>query len=152
MLLSPQPEKTRNNSNKTPCQLTGSQPNVEQIKHQCRQSLSEPGTRSQTQGGGLSQSDPAQGRSESSFIRMPARALLLAFLSHTTLDWIDASYHTVRDALPSRRTFFEHLQALIQYLPFDDWNHLMQFMNQRLNPDPLDSAHYTPTSFNMISN
>jgi hypothetical protein len=69
-----------------------------------------------------------------------ATLILLAFLVHTTLDWIDASYHTVRDALPSRRTFFEHLRALIQYLPFDDWNHLMQFMNQRLNPEPIDSG------------
>jgi hypothetical protein len=69
-----------------------------------------------------------------------ATLILLAFLAHTTLNWIDASCQTVRDALPSRRTFFEHLQALIQYLPFDNWNHLIQFMNQRLNPDPIDSG------------
>ena len=69
-----------------------------------------------------------------------ATLILLAFLAHTTLEWIDASYHAVRDALPSRRTFFEHLRALIQYLPFDNWNHLMQFMNQHLNPGPIDSG------------
>jgi hypothetical protein len=66
--------------------------------------------------------------------------ILLAFLVHTTLDWIDSDYRAVRSALPSRRTFFEHLRALIQYLPFDDWDHLMQFMTQRLNPEALDSG------------
>jgi hypothetical protein len=64
-----------------------------------------------------------------------ATLILLAFLVHTTLDCIDTAYRSVRDALPSRRTFFEHLRALIQYLPFDDWHHLMRFMNQRLSPD-----------------
>lgn len=69
-----------------------------------------------------------------------ATMILLAFLVHTTLEWIDASYHAVRNALPSRRTFFEHLRALIQYLPFDDWPHLMQFMHLRLVPDAADTG------------
>ena len=69
-----------------------------------------------------------------------ATLILLAFLVHTTLDWIDAAYRAVRATLPSRRTFFEHLRALIQYLPFDDWNHLMQFMIQRLCPERLDTG------------
>ena len=67
-----------------------------------------------------------------------ATMILLAFLVHTTLDWIDAPYRAVRDSLPSRRTVFEHLRALIHYLPFDDWNHLMQFMLKR--PDPHDTG------------
>jgi hypothetical protein len=46
----------------------------------------------------------------------------------------------VRDALPSRRTSFEHLRALIQYLPFEHWNHLMQFMSQRISPESLDTG------------
>ena len=69
-----------------------------------------------------------------------ATLILLAFLVHTTLDWIDAPYRAVRDSLPSRRTFFEHLRALIHYLPFDDWGHLMQFMLKRPDPDPPDSG------------
>lgn len=69
-----------------------------------------------------------------------ATMILLAFLVHTTLDWIDAPYRAVRDSLPSRRTFFEHLRALIHYLPFDDWDHLMQFMIKRPNPEPLDTG------------
>lgn len=69
-----------------------------------------------------------------------ATMILLAFLVHTTLDWIDGPYRAVRDQLPSRRTFFEHLRALIQYLPFDDWNHLMQFMLNSLAPKPRDTG------------
>ena len=66
-----------------------------------------------------------------------ATMILLAFLVHTTLHWIDGPYRAVRNSLPSRRTFFEHLRALIQYLPFDDWDHLMQFMLKKLDPEPL---------------
>jgi len=65
-----------------------------------------------------------------------ATMILLAFLVHTTLDSIDSPFRLVRSLLPSRRTFFEHLRALIQYLPFDDWNHLTRFMLKSLNPEP----------------
>ena len=69
-----------------------------------------------------------------------ATMILLAFLLHTTLDWIDPSYRTVRDALPSRRIFFEHTRALTQYIPFDDWDHLMQFMLDGLKARPPKKA------------
>jgi hypothetical protein len=44
------------------------------------------------------------------------------------VNWLDACYRAVRSLLPSRRTFFEHLRALLQYIPFDNWDHLMRFM------------------------
>jgi hypothetical protein len=69
-----------------------------------------------------------------------ATMILLAFLVHTTLEWVDAPYRAVRNSLPSRRTFFEHLRALIHYLPFDDWNHLMRFMRKNPNNEPHDSG------------
>jgi hypothetical protein len=69
-----------------------------------------------------------------------ATMILLAFLTHTTLDWIDESYRAVRLSLPSRRTFFEHLRALIHYLPFDDWEHLMRFMLRPIHHDPPGSG------------
>ena len=69
-----------------------------------------------------------------------ATLILLAFLVHTALDWMDARYAKVRGLLPSRRTFFEHLRALLQYLPFDDWDHLMRFMQQRLAPNAPDTG------------
>ncbi len=69
-----------------------------------------------------------------------ATLILLAFLVHTALDWMDTRYAKVRVLLPSRRTFFEHLRALLQYLPFDDWDHLMRFMQQRLAPNAPDTS------------
>ena len=52
----------------------------------------------------------------------------MAFLAHTMLDLLDQRYQRLRAQLPSRRTFFEHLRALTQYLPFDAWEHLFDFM------------------------
>jgi len=43
---------------------------------------------------------------------------LLAFLFHTALGFTDAHYRLVRAALHSRRTFFEHVNALTHYLHF----------------------------------
>ncbi|RUT67694.1 ISNCY family transposase, partial [Flavobacterium cupreum] len=65
-----------------------------------------------------------------------ATMILLAFLLHTALDLLDLRYRAVRSALPSRRTFFEHIRALLLYLPFDSWDHLMTFMLAKLTPDP----------------
>lgn len=53
---------------------------------------------------------------------------LLAFLLHTTLEWIDERYRSLRKRLPSRRTFFDNLRALLLYLTFSSWDHLMNFM------------------------
>jgi len=63
-----------------------------------------------------------------------ASLTLLAFLAHTVLDRLDQRYQAVRRHLPSRRTFFEHLRALAQYLPFDSWDHLFNFMLEALEP------------------
>ena len=69
-----------------------------------------------------------------------ASLILLAYLTHTVLDWMDERYRTVRARLPSRRTFFEQLRALLQYLPFDNWDHLMTFMLCGLEPASVDSG------------
>ena len=69
-----------------------------------------------------------------------ATLILLAYLVHTTLEWMDETYHTIRRLLPSRRTFFEHLRALTQYLPFDNWEHLMAFMLNGLEPENPDTS------------
>jgi hypothetical protein len=63
-----------------------------------------------------------------------ASLTLLAFLAHTVLERLDERYQAVRRQLPSRRTFFEHLRALAQYLPFDSWDHLFNFMLEALEP------------------
>lgn len=64
-----------------------------------------------------------------------ASLILLAYLLHTVLGWMDVTYRTVRSLLPSRRTFFEHLRALIQYFPFDSWDHLMNLMLDGLDDE-----------------
>ena len=53
---------------------------------------------------------------------------LLAFLFHTVLEWSDNKYVLLRRALARRQTFFQDIQALMRYMVFDDWEHLMDFM------------------------
>ena len=65
-----------------------------------------------------------------------ATLILLAYLVHTVLDGLDQRYRAVRALLPSRQTFFEHLRALAQYLPFDAWDDLFDFMLEGLRPAP----------------
>ena len=84
--------------------------------------------------------DPNFGHGKTHWSNWLATFILLAYLIHTTFDWLDAAYHTVRRLLPSRRTFFEHLRALIQYLPFNSWEHLMKFMLGGLDGKILDST------------
>lgn len=56
--------------------------------------------------------------------------LLLAFLFHTVLDLTSLIYQKVRQALGSRRTFFNDLRALTRYMYFQNWQHLMTFMHE----------------------
>lgn len=65
-----------------------------------------------------------------------ATMILLAFLFHATLDMTGGSYRTVRSLFDLRRASFEHLRALIQYIPFDDWNHLFHLMLKGLDAEP----------------
>ena len=53
---------------------------------------------------------------------------LLAFLFHTLLELLDEQYRRLRLHLVARRDFFNDLRALLRYMLFDNWNHLMRFM------------------------
>jgi hypothetical protein len=53
---------------------------------------------------------------------------LLAFLFHTVLEWSDDKYALLRRVLARRQTFFNDIQALMRYMVFDHWEHLMDFM------------------------
>lgn len=57
---------------------------------------------------------------------------LLAFLFHTVLEWSDDRYALLRKVLARRQTFFQDIQALMRYMVFDSWDHLMDFMIQGL--------------------
>jgi len=62
--------------------------------------------------------------------------ILLAYLVHTALDWVNQPWRSVRAKLPSRRTFFEHLRSLLQYVLFEHWDQLIAFMLDGLTPAP----------------
>lgn len=53
---------------------------------------------------------------------------LLAFLFHTLLELLDEQYQLLRTHLVARRDFFNDLRALLRYMLFDNWNHVMRFM------------------------
>jgi hypothetical protein len=53
---------------------------------------------------------------------------LLAFLFHTVLEWSDAKYALLRRVIARRQSFFTDIQALMRYMVFDSWEHLMDFM------------------------
>ena len=66
---------------------------------------------------------------------------LLAFLFHTVLEWSDAKYALLRQALTRRQTFFQDIQALMRYMVFDHWDHLMDFMIRGLELEsPCDTS------------
>lgn len=64
---------------------------------------------------------------------------ILAFLFHGFLMFCDENYRLIRDALPTRATFFEHIRALTHYICFDSWHALMDFMMRGLEIGPYAS-------------
>ena len=61
---------------------------------------------------------------------------LLAFGLHTLLELTDESYRLIRRAVGARRKFFQHLEALTTYLPFESWERLMDFIMRGLEISP----------------
>jgi len=60
---------------------------------------------------------------------------LLAFLFHTVMGLVDKKYQLLRKALRKRRKFFQHVEALLEYLLFDSWDALFSFMCRGLELD-----------------
>lgn len=60
---------------------------------------------------------------------------LLAFLFHTVLDLIDEQYRAIRQALGTRRRFFQDLEALLRYFQFENWDQVLAFMFKGLELD-----------------
>src|SRR5215468_7734579 len=60
---------------------------------------------------------------------------LLAFLFHTVLEWSDAKYALLRQVIARRQSFFTDIQALMRYMVFDSWEHLLDFMIRGLELD-----------------
>ena len=56
---------------------------------------------------------------------------LLAFLFHTTLEFTDKKYRILREDMPRRVTFFDHIRSLTCYLFFKSWDDLIDFMIEK---------------------
>lgn len=69
-----------------------------------------------------------------------ATLILLAFLFHTVLEWVDQRYQLLRQHLPSRQTFFDDLRALTRYLCFASWTALLSFMIAGLELEAPDTG------------
>lgn len=65
---------------------------------------------------------------------------LLAFLMHTVLDLMDARYRLIREELPTRKLFFQHIQALTTYIIFDSYIAMLDFMMKGLEIEIPDTG------------
>lgn len=63
-----------------------------------------------------------------------ASLIILAFLTHTVLEWMDGKYQLLRKKLPSRQRLFSDIRTLTSYLCFDTWEALMDFMLDSFKP------------------
>jgi hypothetical protein len=63
-----------------------------------------------------------------------ASLIILAFLVHTTLEWMDDKYQLLRKRLPSRKRLFNDIRTLTSYLCFETWEALMDFMLKSFDP------------------
>ena len=63
-----------------------------------------------------------------------ASLIILAFLTHTLMEWMDDQYPLLRPKLPSRQRLFSDLRTLTRYLCFARWDDLMDFMWASFNP------------------
>jgi hypothetical protein len=65
-----------------------------------------------------------------------ASLIILAFLTHTALEWMDDRYRLLRLKLPSRQRLFNDIRTLTTYLCFDSWEALTEFMLNSFDQPP----------------
>jgi len=53
---------------------------------------------------------------------------VLAYLMHTMQDMMSKSYKKLREQIPTRKMFFDHIKTILEYLIFTEWEVLMQWM------------------------
>lgn len=61
---------------------------------------------------------------------------MLALLTHTFLAYGDDAYRLVRATLPTRKTFFDDVRALLRYMCFPSWEAMLDFMLRGLEIGP----------------
>lgn len=68
---------------------------------------------------------------------------ILAFLFHTMLEFMDKKYQLLRKIIGARKQFFHHIKILLIYHPYQNFDHLMDFMLEGLKkPHPIEDLHY----------
>ena len=65
-----------------------------------------------------------------------ASLIILAFLTHTVLEWMNDKYQLLRRKLPARQRLFNDIRTLASYLCLDSWEALMDFMLKRFDRLP----------------
>jgi hypothetical protein len=66
-----------------------------------------------------------------------ASLIILAFLTHTVLEWMDDKYRLLRQQLSPRRRLFNDIRTLTRYRCFESWEALMDVMlNSFESPPP----------------
>lgn len=65
-----------------------------------------------------------------------ASLIILAFLTHTVLEWMDDKYRLLRQKLSSRQRLFNDIRTLTSYLCFKTWEALVDFMLASFEPVP----------------
>lgn len=76
------------------------------------------------------------GHGQHSLSSLLASLIILAFLTHTVLEWMDSKYQLLRQKIPSRKRLFNDIRTLTSYLCFETWDALMDFMLESFNPLP----------------
>jgi len=61
---------------------------------------------------------------------------MLALLTHTFQAYCDDSYRLIRATLPTRKTFFDDVRALLRYMCFPSWEAMLDFMLRGLEIGP----------------
>jgi hypothetical protein len=74
-----------------------------------------------------------------------ASLIILAFLVHTVLEWMDDQYPLLRRKLPSRRRLFGDIRTLTSYLCFENWDALMTFMLHSFEPGRVVPVRLEPS-------
>ena len=65
-----------------------------------------------------------------------ASLIVLAYLLHTVLDWLDERFGRLRELIACRQRLFEDMRALTTYCHFASWAALIEFMIAGLTEGP----------------
>jgi len=65
-----------------------------------------------------------------------ASLIILAFLTHIVLEWMDEKYRRLRQKLTSRQPLFNDIRTLTNYPCFQSREALLNFMLDSLNRSP----------------